>query len=391
MNVLQLSRNTPYPPQSGEEVRVWKTAEKLNELGDVWVAAPLDGRQLPDGIEPVDLSSSLLAHRFVWNALWTGLFLLGERHPLRPVLCDSIVDAVEAHTDDVAFDVVVCEMPQVADAAFELADDHHARLLMNKHNADHMVLGGFLEGWNAPGVVRRRAVGNFRSFEQWSIGKADVTVFQSEEDMDRFGVSAGPDRFVIPNGCDFEWIRDGGDPESAARECGVSLDAFTCVFLGSYDYTPNRQAASVIGERIAPRFPDAQFLLVGRDPPAVSGENVFAPGYVDDLPGTLGLADVALCPLFSGSGTKLKMLDYFAAGLPVVTTPVGAQGLDVEHERDALIHEDVDGICRGIERLQSSEELRDRLSAAGLEIGARHSWETLMEGYEDVFRALGSG
>jgi glycosyltransferase involved in cell wall biosynthesis len=306
-------------------------------------------------------------------------------------LRDSIVDAVEAGTDDVTFDVVVCEVPQVADAAFELADDHHARVLMNKHNADHMVLEGFLEERGAPGVVRERAVGNFRSFEQRGIAAADVTVFQSEDDMERFGVSAGPDSFVIPNGCDFEWIRDGGDPERAARECGVSLDAFSCVFLGSYDYAPNRRAASVIDEQIAPEFPDVQFLLVGRDPPTVSGDNVVTPGYVDDLPGTLGLADVALCPLFSGSGTKLKMLDYFAAGLPVVTTPVGAQGLDVEHERDALIYEDADGMRRGIERLQSSEELRTRLSEAGREIGVRHSWETLMQGYEDVFRALEAG
>lgn len=390
MNILQLSRNTPYPPQSGEEVRVWKTAEKLSELGDVWVAAPLEGRQLPDGIRAVDLSSSLLARRVVWNELWTGLFLLGERHPLRPVLRDSIVDAVETGIDDVTFDVVVCEVPQVADAAFELADDHHARVLMNKHNADHTILEGFLDEWNAPGVVRKRAVGNFRSFEQWGIAEADVTVFQSEDDMERFGVSVGPDRFVIPNGCDFEWIRDGGDPESAARECGVSPDAFTCVFLGSYDYAPNRRAASVIDERIAPTFPEMQFLLVGRDPPAVSGDNVFTPGFVDDLPGTLGLADVALCPLFSGSGTKLKMLDYFAAGLPVVTTPVGVQGLDVEHERNALIYEDADGMCRGIERLQSSEKLRNQLSEAGLEVGARHSWETLMERYEDVFESLES-
>jgi glycosyltransferase involved in cell wall biosynthesis len=84
------------------------------------------------------------------------------------------------------------------------------------------------------------------------------------------------------------------------------------------------------------------------------------------------------------------MLDYFAAGLPVVTTPVGVQGLDVEHERNALIYEDSDGMCRGIERLQSSEELRSRLSEAGLEVGARHSWETLLERYEDVFEALES-
>lgn len=387
MNVLQLSRISMYPPQNGAEMRVWKTAEKLHELGDLWVAAPFGATELPEGIERVDLSTPLFSRRAVRNQLWLGLFLLAERHPLRRLLTDAVVDAVSS--TDVTFDVVVCEFPQVTDAAFEVAAEHDARVLLNKHNAAYEILESFLRERSMPAFLGDRATRNLYSFEQRSIAAADVTVFQSEDDEAQFDTGADTETFVIPNGCDFEWIEDGGDPDAVARQCGVSPDAFTCVFLGSYDYAPNRRAASLIDEEIAPALPDVTFLLVGRNPPATTADNVVAPGYLDDLPGALSLADVALCPLFSGSGTKLKMLDYFAAGLPVVTTSVGVQGLDVADEREVLLAETAAEMVESIGRLRSSDSLRRRLAGAGSEIAADHSWDALMAEYEAVFESLG--
>lgn len=376
-----------YPPKNGAEVRLWKTAQKLSTLGDLWVAAP-PGEERPDGeMEPIDVTSPLFKHQPVWNDLWTGLFVVSARHPLRRLLADAMVDPVERTA--VSFDVVVCEFPQVTDAATSLAASHDAKLLLNKHNADYEILDGYLRERSVPSVVRRRLVRNFREFETSAIDAADVTVFQSEADRERFDVGTDTDTFVIPNGCDFRQINHGGDPKAAARECEIPRDAFTCVFLGSYDYAPNRRAARLIIDDLAPALPDVDFLLLGRNPPMVSEDNVYAPGYVEDLAGALHLADAALCPLTTGSGTKLKMLDYFAAELPVISTTVGIQGLSVEPGREALVCDDAEGFVSGIERLRSSPELRRQLGESGRKIAAEHSWSSLMSEYDAVIEALG--
>jgi len=375
-----------YPPQNGAEVRLAKTAEKLADVGDLWVASPPAAGEPPNGVAMIELTSPLWTYQPVWNELWTGLFALSQRHPLRGPLADAIVKAVER--TDVAFDIIVCEFPQVTDAARRLAEAHDAKLLLNKHNADHEMLGSVLRERGVPAMVRRRAVGNFRAFETAALDAADAVVFQSVDDREQFEIPGGTDSFVIPNGCDFDWISEGGDPEAAAEECGVSGDRFTCVFLGSYDYAPNHSAATLIDEEIAPALPDIDFLLLGRNPPSLSEPTVYTPGYVDELAGALQLADVALCPLFSGSGTKLKMLDYFAAGLPVVSTPVGVQGLLVAPGEDVLVYDSATGFVDGIERLQSSAALRRRLGSAGRDIAAGHSWKSLMAEYDPVFEAL---
>lgn len=375
-----------YPPKNGAEVRLWKTAQKLGTLGSLWVAAP-PGEERPDGdIELIDLTSPLFNYQPVWDELWTGLFVVSAEHPLRRPLANAVVDPVERTA--VSFDVVVCEFPQVTDAATSLAAAHDAKLLLNKHNADYEMLDGYLRERSVPSVVRRRLVENFRAFEASAIDAADVTVFQSEADRNRFDVGPAADTFVIPNGCDYRDINHGGDPEAAARECGVPGDRFVCVFLGSYDYAPNRRAARLIVDDLAPALPGVDFLLLGRSPPSVSGDNVYTPGYVEELAGALHLADAALCPLMTGSGTKLKMLDYFAAELPVISTTVGIQGLAVESGRDVLVRDDPEGFVEGIERLRSAPALRRRLGESGRQIAAEHAWESLMADYDAVIETL---
>lgn len=375
-----------YPPKNGAEVRLWKTAQKLSTLGDLWIAAP-PGEQRPDeDIELIDVTSPLFTYQPVWDELWTGLFVLSTRHPLRETLADAVVDPVERTA--VSFDIVVCEFPQVTDAATRLAASHDAKLLSNKHNADYKMLEGYLQERGVPSVLRRRLVANFREFETNAIDAADVTVFQSEEDRQQFDVESATDTFVIPNGCDYERINQGGDPAAAARECNISDDGFICVFLGSYDYAPNRRAARCIVDDLALALPGVNFLLLGRNPPSVNRDNVYAPGYVEELSGALHLADAALCPLTTGSGTKLKMLDYFAAELPVVSTTVGIQGLSVEPDRDVLVRDDAEGFVRAIEQLRGSPALRRRLGESGGKIAADHSWDSLMTDYDAVVEAL---
>jgi len=238
-----------------------------------------------------------------------------------------------------------------------------------------------------PERVKRRAVRNLRSLEREGIENADAVVFQSEEDRTSFeSVQSFSDTVVktIPNGCDFDSITAGGDPRAVARNTGISGDNPVCIFVGAYDYEPNRIAADAIANEIAPSLSEVDFLLLGRNPLTVTGKNLYTPGYVEDLPGALSLADIALCPLTKGAGTKLKMMDYLAAGLPVVTTEMGAQGIPLEDGRTALIRNTPADMVQAIRRLIESPELQSDLSSNAESLGRQFSWESLMNGYDEL-------
>jgi glycosyltransferase involved in cell wall biosynthesis len=109
--------------------------------------------------------------------------------------------------------------------------------------------------------------------------------------------------------------------------------ASVAFFIGS-NYTPNSQAAEFIAHRLAPALPDVLFVVAGgvgeslRE--AARPFNLRLPGtlYEDSRLAWLHASDIAINPMFGGSGTNIKMLDYMAAGLPIVTTTIGARGID---------------------------------------------------------------
>lgn len=154
-----------------------------------------------------------------------------------------------------------------------------------------------------------------------------------EELIRRYGVAA--DRVVVvPNGATLDETTYVSPSERAERRRRLRLpDRILAVFVASW-HEPNLRGAREL-LRVAARMPQVDFMIIGSIGLALAGDsrpdNVQITGAVSsELKETLlGVADVALNPVRTGSGTNLKMLDYFAAGIPVISTPFGARGLGV--------------------------------------------------------------
>jgi len=134
---------------------------------------------------------------------------------------------------------------------------------------------------------------------------------------------------VIPNGVDCAAFADlpTGRPPSPP----------TVLFLGTMSWGPNATAARFLAESILPklreRVPEARVVIVGRDPPAelkaFHGKNgVEVTGGVPDVKPYFASSTLLAVPLDAGGGTRLKILEAFAAGVPVVSTAIGAEGID---------------------------------------------------------------
>lgn len=209
-----------------------------------------------------------------------------------------------------------------------------------------------------------------KAFELRAVRTAAHTLVTSESDREIL-LSVAPELkarvHVLPNCVDLDRI-----PYAPEAELGTDV-----LFVGNFRYTPNRDAALYVSRSLAPRLPEARFVLAGSSPPSeVRGlPNVRAPGYVQDLRPLLAQARVCIAPLFQGSGTRLKILTYLAAGRAVVATRKACEGLGVEDGVHLLLRDEPEGFAQAVRDLLSDEGLGRTLGREGRRfVESRFDW-----------------
>lgn len=222
--------------------------------------------------------------------------------------------------------------------------------------------------------------------------RANLVLACSPEDAERFEQHYGWDPSSIeqvPNGTFISEFQPF-DPlvkASARGRLGIKDNEVIALFIGS-DYGPNIEAAAEILNRLSPGCPEITFVIAGgvcSSLPDKVPRNIRATGYLTDEQRRdwLLAADVALNPMLSGSGTNIKMLEFGAASLPIVSTRIGARGI-VHASSFGITICSVEEMTDEIRRLASSTELR---ASEGAE--ARHLVETRFS-WEQLSRNLGT-
>lgn len=216
-------------------------------------------------------------------------------------------------------------------------------------------------------ILSKAVIKQLKSVEAALVHECDLCFTTSDRDKQTLCslYEAEPSKIVVaPNGVNPE-IYPSKFEISRFLEAKV-LSLPLVVFLGSGHY-PNVEAARLITQEIAPKTPDMYFLICGSVCWSVQNElrtkNVgFAYMISEEEKVELfRVADVAINPMMSGSGTNIKMLDFMAAGLPVVTTPIGARGLSIEDGIHGLICS-IEEFPRGIRGLLENSELYRSIS-----------------------------
>jgi glycosyltransferase involved in cell wall biosynthesis len=161
------------------------------------------------------------------------------------------------------------------------------------------------------------------------------------------------------------------------------------VFSGNLEYHPNISAVRFFRQEVWPglreRRPGLVWRLVGKNPGAVARWTAGDPrielsGPVEDAVAELAKSKVAVVPVLAGSGTRLKILEAWAAGLPVVSTRIGAEGLPVQDGRQILLADDGPGFMEAVARLLENEGLRASLGRAGrFLLEEEFTWEKAWE------------
>jgi glycosyltransferase involved in cell wall biosynthesis len=392
MRILFVSPRQCWPPQNGAALREYHLARALGrnaELTHVFFTRA--GTRTPDladmpfcrKIVPVPAPP-----RYTPAKLVRGLV-----QPLSVVnyTSDAMRTALATQVDFQTFDLV--HLDSIHMAAYEpLLRRAGAPVFYDWHNIESEAMRRYSEG--APSLAHKLygalTAGRIASLEKEILRSAAGHVVCSERERQTLlGIAPEARIVTIENGADLH----------AFQQTPPATERRRILFVGWMAYHANVKAAVDFAHNVWPaireRFPEWRLTLAGMDPaPAVlalGGEaNVEVTGTVADIRPFYSEAIAAIVPLRVGGGTRLKILEAMAAGVPVVSTPLGAEGLAVSPGADILIAKKDEDWLPQLSALSSGGDLWNRLAEAGRRlVAARYDWETLGQSlYETYCRWL---
>jgi glycosyltransferase involved in cell wall biosynthesis len=171
-------------------------------------------------------------------------------------------------------------------------------------------------------------------------------------------------------------------------------EPFTLLFLGSFRHLPNAEALTWFTAEVFPKIraaePKARLIVIGSDPPPShslkDAEAIELAGFVPDAKEPLARYAVFVCPILSGSGVRVKLLEAFAAGIPVVSTRLGAEGLADADGDICLLADDAEGFARRtVELLQNPDQAEALARRARDQVAAQRDMRVMTEKLVDSY------
>jgi glycosyltransferase involved in cell wall biosynthesis len=253
------------------------------------------------------------------------------------------------------------------------------KVLLDWHNIESELMERYARSTKNPAkrIVAIRTAKLLAKVELEALASCDAHTVVSDREKEKLITRCPSAKIkVIPNGVDTAYFQG----ESQTR------DRTSLLFVGSMDYHANEEAVLWFFHEVWPKLsadlPQLDFVIAGRNPSAavqaISSERVKVTGTVDDVRPYYQNAAAVIVPLRVGGGTRLKILEAMAAGVPVVSTRLGAEGLDVKNGKDILLADSSIEIQKALQQVFSDKSLRTRLVEAGRQlVRSNYDWAEL--------------
>lgn len=205
------------------------------------------------------------------------------------------------------------------------------------------------------------------------------------------GINPAADVWVVPNGVDCTSFRPTG-PRS------MPGNAPRLLFAGGLAHYPNLDAIRYFIADIWPgirsALPQASLSITGStegiDVASLRQEGVHLTGFVPDIHPLYAASDMVICPYRIGGGTRLKIVEAMAAGVPVVSTRIGAEGIALEHEKHALLADAPSEFAEAVVRLARNPALAANLAANGRVLAEEYDWQRIAAAFVQKLQQGGS-
>ncbi len=390
VRVAILCRPDLFPTQHGAAARIVRSAEALVAAGDQVVVLTDDRNQYwrvrPTGWEAVPYGPRLRAF-LEWPLLrnqaraerWCARvgYPREEYFLYRPIFDPAWWSRALYVGLREQIDVFQAEFPGFAAPAVLAGRLLGAKSFLSQHNIEYDRLRQ-MAGLDASILTRIRRI------EILLMQAVDQVLTCSEEDRQRAEEAGVSEVVVLPHGVDLANYQ--GQQRDLRKDYGLPPGP-VLFFHGTLHYAPNTEAVAFLAQELVPRLPaGASLLISGMGAPTQHGsERLIFTGPVEDLPAHIQAADLCLCPLFAGGGTRMKLLEYFAGARAVVSTPLGAEGLPVKNDRELVIAEKADFVEETL-RLLRDPSRRERLGRAARRFAAARDWSAVGASLQKLHR-----
>jgi polysaccharide biosynthesis protein PslH len=290
-----------------------------------------------------------------------------------------------------SFDVVVCDF---LDAAVNFPARLNIPSVLFQHNVESEIWRRHAETASNPfrKMMYRMEFRKMLRYEQNAARRFQHVIAVSENDRSIMTQWVDADHItVVPTGVDFAHFA----PDPHTSNTGPSDAVPLVTFIGAMDWEPNVDGVEYFcGEvwgAIKREVPGARLRIVGRNPVRRVGkwasDSIEVTGRVPSVTEHLCQSSVVIVPLRIGGGTRLKIYEAMAAGKAVVSTTVGAEGLDVQHGRDIILADDAQAFSQAVIMLLRDSELRNRYGKAAAETAVRYGWPAIGQRFSEVLES----
>lgn len=393
MKILVLDEEFPYPTNTGKRTRSFNLYRRLAQWFDIrYIGYGEKGSVAAEalrlaGIEPIAVPARIPPKfgpafylRLLANLLSPLPYIVTSHYS--SVYRDIVLDNVGVFCPN----LILCEWTPYVINVRDLAS---IKSLVSTHNVEADIWQRYYE--NETNQFRRWYIGKqwrkVNNFERTALEWVDGALAVSELDRNRL-LQKHPNLpiTVVPNGVDLDYFQPKPQP----------LQRQHVVFTGSMDWRPNQDAARYFASEILPLLhqdrPELECTFVGRTPPSDIQALAQLPGLcitgtVDDVRPYVERAAVYIVPLRIGGGSRLKILEALAMGRAVVSTTIGAEGLEVIPHRHILLADDPRSFADAILQLLDDPEWCRKLAAEGrCLVENYYGWDALANKFANFIR-----
>jgi glycosyltransferase involved in cell wall biosynthesis len=396
MKILWVKNDFLHPTDRGGQIRTLETLRRLHQDNEIHYVAYDNPRQ-PEGVaraseystrayainRPVPPRGSPAFFAQLAGNLFSDLPLAVGRFRSAPMQAQ-----IRALLAEHRFDSVVCDFLAVAPNFPDFS-----RVVLFQHNVETVIWQRHAEHAADPvrrayfGLQARRMFQTERNACRAAAHVIAVSPLDAVQMKDLFGIERIS---AIPTGVDLEYFR------RPAESVGPRHDL---VFVGAMDWLPNIDGARFFIKEVLPLIraqrPDCSLVLAGRSPVAEiqafasTDPLISVTGSVPDIRPYLWNASVSIVPLRIGGGTRLKIYEAMAAGVPIVSTAVGAEGLDISHGVNIALADDPATFASHCLALLNNRDRAAAQASAAIDLVTTHfSWNRIAGDFEKILRQV---
>ncbi|MFB3904156.1 MAG: glycosyltransferase family 4 protein [Acidobacteriota bacterium] len=396
MRILFLTQVLPLPLDAGPKIRAYYVLRHLAEAGhEISLLSFLRRDDPPAAIQSLKklcrVVETVPMVRSVPGDLWNGVCSLLSRRSFLIVRDErsDMRQKVQGLCQSRSFDAVHSDQLWMASYAVQACP---LRRVLDQHNAVFQIPRRMAASERNPvkRLILKLEARKLARYEAETCSNFDRVVWVSSADL--AALRADRPAGTVP-------LADGPvipicvDP-SATADLRPEARRFRVTFLGGMHWPPNAEGVRWFLRKVWPQVagaaPDAALTLIGKKPPRLPADfpgKIELVGFVPDIRHYLEQTAVFIVPLLSGGGMRVKILDAWSWRLPVVSTSIGAEGLETKDGENILLADTAAAFSRSVVRALRDRSLSARLSEEGRStVETRYDWKKIYSSWDEVYR-----